>query len=181
VSRDGSVVMAMGYELDGRDSISCMGNSLFSTPQRPDLLLGPPSLQSNGYGQLFSAARGLKLTAHLQLVQRSRKMKLYLYSSIRLHGTMLNSLSTGTTLPYFFPNILTMAHSRRFILAILSNILLKRHLRYRKFLVLCAFALEANSLPTNNRANSLSLVVITYLLSESYVFISFIKWSYTVS
>jgi hypothetical protein len=30
-------------------------------------------------------------------------MDLYIYSPIRLHGVMLNSLSTGTTLPITYP------------------------------------------------------------------------------
>jgi hypothetical protein len=36
------------------------------------------------------AAGGVKLTTHLHLVPRSRKMELYLHSLIELHGIVLN-------------------------------------------------------------------------------------------
>jgi hypothetical protein len=44
----------------------------------------------------------MKLTTHLQLVPRSRKCNLYIHSIIRLHGVVLNSLSTGKTLPFTY-------------------------------------------------------------------------------
>jgi hypothetical protein len=51
-SRDSSVGIAMGYGLDGPDSIP--GNAkMFSSSQRPDRLQGPPSLLSNGHRGLF--------------------------------------------------------------------------------------------------------------------------------
>jgi hypothetical protein len=37
------------YRLDDRSSISGRGKRIFSTPQRPHRLWGPPSLLSNGY------------------------------------------------------------------------------------------------------------------------------------
>jgi hypothetical protein len=40
------------------------------------------------------------VTTHLHLVLWSRMLKLYLYSPIRLHGLVLNRLTTGTTLTY---------------------------------------------------------------------------------
>jgi hypothetical protein len=45
------------------------------------------------------SGRGMKLTAHLHLVPRSRMVKLYFHSSTNHHGLVLNYLSTGTTLP----------------------------------------------------------------------------------
>jgi hypothetical protein len=46
----------------------------FSSPQRPDLLWGPPIIPSNGYWRTLylesKAARGVKLTTHLHLVPR---------------------------------------------------------------------------------------------------------------
>jgi hypothetical protein len=45
--------IATGYGLDGRGSIPGRGKRLFSTPQRPDRLWGPPSLLPNGYRGLF--------------------------------------------------------------------------------------------------------------------------------
>jgi hypothetical protein len=53
---------------------------LFSSPQCPDRLGGPPSLLSNGYRRLFPRAqigRGVKLTTYLHLVPRSRMVELY--------------------------------------------------------------------------------------------------------
>jgi hypothetical protein len=44
---DSSVVNATGNGLDGRGSIPGMGK-IFSSPQRPDRVWGPPSLLSNG-------------------------------------------------------------------------------------------------------------------------------------
>jgi hypothetical protein len=49
----------------------------------------------------------VKLTTHLHQKQRSRMVEMYLHSSIRLHGVVVNYLSTGTTLPN--PSSRTMA------------------------------------------------------------------------
>jgi hypothetical protein len=65
---------------------------------------GTPGLLSNGYWGLFpsgQSGRGAMLTTHLQLVTRSRKVDLYIHSLIRLHGVVLNSLSTKTNLPFY--------------------------------------------------------------------------------
>jgi hypothetical protein len=42
--------------------------------------------------------QGMKLTTHLHLVPRSRKMELYLHSPICLHGIMLKKSGKETTL-----------------------------------------------------------------------------------
>jgi hypothetical protein len=98
--RDSSVGIATRYGLDGRDSVPGRGRRSFSTPQRPDPLWGPPSLLSNGHRRLFprrKSGRGVKLTTRLHLVSRSRMTELYLHSPTRLHGMVLNLLSTETT------------------------------------------------------------------------------------
>jgi hypothetical protein len=92
-SRDNSVGIAMGYRMDGRGSIPDTGKTLFSSPQRPDRLWGPPSLLSNGYRRFFpvgQSGRGVNLTAHLHLVPRSKLVGLHLHSPIRLNGLVLN-------------------------------------------------------------------------------------------
>jgi hypothetical protein len=76
-----------------------VGSRMFTSPYRPDRLLGSPL--SNGYRGLFpqgKAARDMKLTIHTQLVQRSRKRGLYIHSPICLHGTKLSWLSTERAL-----------------------------------------------------------------------------------
>jgi hypothetical protein len=49
----GSVSIVMGYRLDGQGSIPGGDKRFFSTPQHPDWLRTPPSLQSNGHKGLF--------------------------------------------------------------------------------------------------------------------------------
>jgi hypothetical protein len=51
------------------------------------------------------SGRGIKLTAHLQLVltmPRSKNMGLYIHSPIRLNGVMRNWLSTCITVPFTY-------------------------------------------------------------------------------
>jgi hypothetical protein len=48
------------------------------------------------------SGRGVKLTTHLHIVLKSRMVELNLHFPIRLHGVVLNYLSTGTTLPFIF-------------------------------------------------------------------------------
>jgi hypothetical protein len=47
----------------------------------------------------FSNDRGMERTTHLNLLPRSGILELELHCLIRLHGVVLNYLSTGTTLP----------------------------------------------------------------------------------
>jgi hypothetical protein len=47
-----------------------------------------PAPYPTGTGALSS---GVKLTIHLHLVPRSRKVELYLHSTIRLHGVVLSN------------------------------------------------------------------------------------------
>jgi hypothetical protein len=94
-SRGSSVGIAIGNELDGRGSIPSRGHIFFSAAQRPDLLWIRPDSYS-----MHIDGRRAKLTTHLHLVPRSRMVELYLHFLIRLHGVVLNWLSTVTTLPY---------------------------------------------------------------------------------
>jgi hypothetical protein len=106
----GSVVcIATGYGPDDREvGVRVpVGSRIFSSPDRPDRLWGPPNLVSNGYRRLFP--RGGKrpgreadpsLTSSEYLDQENTD--LYIHSPIRLHGVVLNSLSTGTTLPLLY-------------------------------------------------------------------------------
>jgi hypothetical protein len=97
------VGIATGYGLDDQevgDQVPVRAR-IFCTLCCPDRLWDLPSLLSNGYPGLLSrglSGRAVKLTSHLQLVPRSRKHRLYVYthSSMRIHGVLLNNLRTGT-------------------------------------------------------------------------------------
>jgi hypothetical protein len=52
-SRESSVGIALGYELDDRGSIPGEGCEFFSSPPLPERLWCPPRLLSNGYQGLF--------------------------------------------------------------------------------------------------------------------------------
>jgi hypothetical protein len=78
VSRDSSVGIATSYWLDDRGVgvLVPVVSRIFTSPCCSDRLWGPPNLLSNGYWGLFprgKSGRAMKLTTHLQLVQRSRK------------------------------------------------------------------------------------------------------------
>jgi hypothetical protein len=94
-SRDISVGIATGYGLDGRGVGVWIPVEarFFSSSCCPDRLWDPPSLLSNGYQRPFSrgcSGRGVKMTARLQLVQRSRIRGSIIHSPIRLHEVVLN-------------------------------------------------------------------------------------------
>jgi hypothetical protein len=71
-SRETSVCIGTGYGLLGRGLIPGKENRLFSTPQRPDWLWGPPTLLFNGYLGGGGRVAGAWSWPHLDLVQRSR-------------------------------------------------------------------------------------------------------------
>jgi hypothetical protein len=80
VSRDSAVDIATSYWQNDRGVgfRVPVGSRIFTSSCRSDRLWGPPSLLSSGYGGLFpqgKSGRGLKLTTHLQRVQRSRKRR----------------------------------------------------------------------------------------------------------
>jgi hypothetical protein len=93
-SRDISVGIATGCGLDGLTSIPGRGERLFSTPQRPDLLWGPPSLLSNGYrGSSPGIKRPGREADHSCLrvsIAEVKMAELYLHFYIRFHGVVFN-------------------------------------------------------------------------------------------
>jgi hypothetical protein len=77
-TRDIAVGIATSYGLDGRGvGVRVpVGSIIFCSQRRPDRLWGIARLLYNGNRGLFPrgySGRGVKLTAHLQLVPRSRK------------------------------------------------------------------------------------------------------------
>jgi hypothetical protein len=92
-SRDSSVGMAKDYELGDRGSIPDRVKRSFFSPQSPDRFWGSPSFLSNGYRGLSPRGqngRDVKIITIFHLVPRPRMMKLYLHSTIRLYGMVLN-------------------------------------------------------------------------------------------
>jgi hypothetical protein len=67
------------------------------------MILGPPSLLPNKYRGLFlhcGKAAGVWMWQS-PLLSISRKLELYLHSSIHLHSEVLNSLSMGRNLTFY--------------------------------------------------------------------------------
>jgi hypothetical protein len=91
-SRDSSAGIAVGYGA-GRPGFNSRQYKIFLfTASKPTLKPTHPmgiwgSIPREGGGQ---SGRGVKLTTHLHLVLRSRKMELYLYSLICVHGIVLH-------------------------------------------------------------------------------------------
>jgi hypothetical protein len=79
-SRDSSVGIPTGYQLDSRSSILGRSKRFFSVLQSPQRLWGPLSLQSNGYRGLIPTGesdRDVNLIIHLNLVLKTRIVELY--------------------------------------------------------------------------------------------------------
>jgi hypothetical protein len=94
-SRDSVVGIAISYGLDDRGfGVRVpVGLKIFSSPESPDRLWGPPSLLSKGYLRLFprgiaAGAWSWPLTSNYCLGQEN--VDLYIHSLTRLHGLVLN-------------------------------------------------------------------------------------------
>jgi hypothetical protein len=79
----------------------------FSSPQRPDLPWGPPSLLSKGYRKLFTGGKGQGREANHSPPSNAE--------SICFHGIVLNEVSKGTALPspYLTRNTLRLRYENR--------------------------------------------------------------------
>jgi hypothetical protein len=85
--------------MDGRGSVLGRGKRFFSSPRRPEQISYPmgtvvPSKEEKRPGR--------ELTTNLHLVPRSRMVELYFHFPIRLHGVVLNKLSTDTNFLFTF-------------------------------------------------------------------------------
>jgi hypothetical protein len=89
-----SVWIEAGYGQDGRSSIPgrCNEFFLYSTASRPTPGLTQSTHKCVRGGSFLggTAACGMKLTTHLQLVPSSRMVAPYLHFPIRLYGVVLN-------------------------------------------------------------------------------------------
>jgi hypothetical protein len=101
VSRGSSVSIVSDYEMDDRGSIPSRDNRAFLLPLRPVRLWGLSDLLSSGYRGVRSpgvkSGRGVTLTTHRHLVQRSRTRRRYTSSPSK----RLPRRVSGTALPYF--------------------------------------------------------------------------------
>jgi hypothetical protein len=96
--------IATSYGLDDRgvEVRVPVGSRIFSSANRPVRLWGPPNLLSNGYrGFSPGIKRPGRIADHSPPASAEMK-KIWIYTStppLRLHDIVLNSLSTGITLP----------------------------------------------------------------------------------
>jgi hypothetical protein len=95
------VGIATGYGLDDREvGVQVpVGSRIFSPPSRPDRLWGPPSLLSNGYPEDLSPVvkrQGREADHSPPTSAEVKKTSIHPLPT-RLHGIVLNSLSTGAT------------------------------------------------------------------------------------
>jgi hypothetical protein len=81
------VGIATAYGLDGQISIPDIARFLFFKSVQT---YSEPTQPFIRWVEVAISPRGVKLRKHLYLVQRSRKMELYLYSPTRFHGIVLN-------------------------------------------------------------------------------------------
>jgi hypothetical protein len=99
-NRDSSVGIATGYGLDdqGFRFRVPVESEIFFPTLRPHQLWGPPSLISIGYRGLPGRKRPVREADHSPpaIAKVKKNMDLYIHSPIRLHGLVLNYLSTGT-------------------------------------------------------------------------------------
>jgi hypothetical protein len=85
------------------------------------------------------SGRGVKLTAHHNRVPRSRMVKVYLHSPIRLHVTVLDEWNEGTALTFLSFTLLKM---RYFIFFDAGISLVQRNLRAERVLSMYALIFQ---------------------------------------
>jgi hypothetical protein len=106
-SRDSAVSIATSYGLDDRGvGVRIpVGSKIISSP-----LWGPPNILFNGYRGFFlrgKAAGAWSWPTTSNYCRGQENVDLYIHSLIRLHGVVLNLLSTGTTSPFLHTIIYT--------------------------------------------------------------------------
>jgi hypothetical protein len=89
------VTLVTGYWLDDQRIGGCVPiwSRILASPYHPDQLWGPPNFLFIGYAGCFprgKVAKGMKLTAHLHLVLRSRKCGSVYPLPLCLHHIVLN-------------------------------------------------------------------------------------------
>jgi hypothetical protein len=103
-----SVGIATGYRMDDRGvGVRVpLGPRIFSSPRCPDRLWGPPNLLSNGYrGALSPGVKRPGCEADHSLPTSAEVKEKWFYTATPHTlscGVMLNSLSAGTSLPFFY-------------------------------------------------------------------------------
>jgi hypothetical protein len=106
-SKDSSIDIATDYGLDGRSSMAGVRfparirniSLLYSVHTGFGAHLTSYPTHIGASFPWYKSGRGMKLTTHLHLLQRSRMMKLQI-QSVRLHGVVLNSPSTWINYVY---------------------------------------------------------------------------------
>jgi hypothetical protein len=92
ISRDSVVGIATGNGLDDRGvGVRVpVGSRIFSSPRRPDRLLGPPTSYPMGTGGSFPGDKAAGPWSWPLTSRGQENVDLYIHSLIRLHDIVLN-------------------------------------------------------------------------------------------